>query len=83
MVDFLALELLEPVQAEIFHGEAGHYGPVGHRGAQPAVEFMVNAPRFRVRDIPGEIGDDVRLSLAERFVGIGFLRLAPARMPAQ
>jgi hypothetical protein len=54
-----------------------------HRGAQPAVEFMVNAPRFRVRDIPGEIGDDVRLSLAERFVGIGFLRLAPARMPAQ
>jgi len=45
-----------------------------HRGAQTAVEFMVNAPRFRVRDIPGEIGDDIRLSLAERFVGIGFLR---------
>jgi bifunctional lysine-specific demethylase and histidyl-hydroxylase MINA len=54
-----------------------------HRGAQPAIEFMVNAPRFRVRDIPGEIGDDVRLSLAERFVEIGFLRPAPARMPAQ
>jgi hypothetical protein len=53
-----------------------------HRGAQPAVEFMVNAPRFRVRDIPGEIGDDVRISLAERFVGIGFLRRVPARTPA-
>jgi bifunctional lysine-specific demethylase and histidyl-hydroxylase MINA len=54
-----------------------------HRGAQPAVEFMVNAPRFRVRDIPGEIGDDVRVSLAERFVAIGFLRPVPARPPAQ
>lgn len=48
-----------------------------HRGAQPAVEFIVNMPRFRVREIPGDIGDDVRLSLAERFVAIGFLRPAP------
>jgi bifunctional lysine-specific demethylase and histidyl-hydroxylase MINA len=51
-----------------------------HRGAQPAVEFMVNAPRFRVRDIPGEIGDDIRLSLAERLVSIGLLRPATARL---
>ena len=48
-----------------------------HRGAQPAIEFIVNAGRFRVRDIPGEIGNDVRLSLAERFVQIGFLQLLP------
>jgi bifunctional lysine-specific demethylase and histidyl-hydroxylase MINA len=48
-----------------------------HRGVQPSVEFMVNAQRFRVRDIPGDIGDDIRLSLASRFVQIGFLRLAP------
>jgi bifunctional lysine-specific demethylase and histidyl-hydroxylase MINA len=48
-----------------------------HRGVQPSVEFMVNAQRFRVRDVPGDIGDDIRLSLAARFVGIGFLRLAP------
>jgi hypothetical protein len=47
-----------------------------HRGVQPSVEFMVNAERFRVRDIPGDIGDDIRLSLAGRFVEIGFLRLA-------
>jgi bifunctional lysine-specific demethylase and histidyl-hydroxylase MINA len=50
-----------------------------HRGAQSAVEFMVNMPRFRVRDIPGEIGDDIRLSLAERLVAIGLLRPAAAR----
>jgi cupin superfamily protein len=54
-----------------------------HRGAQPAVEFMVNAPRFRVRDIPGEIGDDIRLSLAERLVAIGYLRPAEALGPSR
>jgi hypothetical protein len=48
-----------------------------HRGAQVCVEYIVNAERFRVRDIPGEVGDDVRLSLAARFVEIGFLRPAP------
>ena len=52
-----------------------------HRGAQQAVEFIVNAPRFRVREIPGEIGDDVRLSLAGRFVQIGFLKPAPSNAP--
>lgn len=46
-----------------------------HRGAQACVEYIVNAQRFRVRDIPGEVGDDIRLSLATRFVEIGFLRL--------
>jgi hypothetical protein len=50
-----------------------------HRGAQLAVEFMVNAPRFRVRDIPGEISDDIRLSLAERLVAVGLLRTPAAR----
>jgi len=29
-----------------------------------------------VREIPGEVGDDIRLSLAERFVQIGLLALA-------
>jgi hypothetical protein len=47
-----------------------------HRGAQPCIEFMVNTPRFRVRDIPGEVSDEVRLSLAGRFVQIGFLQPA-------
>ena len=50
-----------------------------HRGAQSCVEFIVNAQRFRVRDIPGEVGDDIRLSLATRFVEVGFLRLADSR----
>jgi len=47
-----------------------------HRGAQQGLEHIVNTPRFRVRDIPGDIGDDIRLSLARRFLEIGYLRLA-------
>jgi bifunctional lysine-specific demethylase and histidyl-hydroxylase MINA len=53
-----------------------------HRGAQPCIEYMVNTARFRVRDIPGEVGDDIRLSLAGRFLEIGFLKLAPAGLRA-
>lgn len=47
-----------------------------HRGAQESVVYMVNTPRFRVRDIPGGVGDDVRLSLATHFLEVGFLELA-------
>jgi len=56
--------------------------PGGHiyvrRGAQQTLEHIVNTPRFRVRDIPGEVGDDIRISLVQRFIEIGYLELAPA-----
>jgi len=45
-----------------------------HRGAEPGILYMVNTPRFRVRDVPGGIADDVRLSLAVKLVEIGFLK---------
>jgi hypothetical protein len=44
-----------------------------HRGAEPSLLYMVNTPKFRVRDIPGDVADEVRLSLAARLVEIGFL----------
>ena len=47
-----------------------------HRGAQEAVVFIADTQRFRVRDLPGPIGDDVRLALAARFVEVGFLEVA-------
>ena len=47
-----------------------------HRGAEPALLYMVNTPRFRVRDVPGELDDEVRLQLAAQLVKIGFLRPA-------
>ena len=47
-----------------------------HRGTQQCVEFIVNTPRFRVRDIPGNVGDDIRVSLAQQFLSSGFLERA-------
>jgi hypothetical protein len=49
-----------------------------HRGAEAAVIHMLNQPRFRIRDLPGDLSDDVRLSLAVRFVEVGILRSADA-----
>ena len=47
-----------------------------HRGVEPGLLYMVNTPRFRVRDVPGGLDDEVRLSLATRLVEIGFLKPA-------
>ena len=46
-----------------------------HPGATDSIVYIVNTPTFRVRDIAGEIDDDVRLSLATKLLAIGFLRL--------
>lgn len=48
-----------------------------HRGAQDAVLFVADTPRFRVRDLPG-LADDVRLALCTRFLEVGFLKPAAA-----
>lgn len=52
-----------------------------HRGAQEAVLFISETPSFRVRDLPGGIGDEVRLALAARFVEVGFLEVVGAGLP--
>ncbi|HET6969955.1 MAG TPA: cupin domain-containing protein [Phenylobacterium sp.] len=46
-----------------------------HRGATTPVLYVVDTPRFRVRDIEGDVADEVRLALAERFVQVGFLEV--------
>ena len=46
-----------------------------HRGAEAAVLYLVNNAQLRVRDIPGDIDDAVRLSLATRFCEVGLLEL--------
>jgi bifunctional lysine-specific demethylase and histidyl-hydroxylase MINA len=47
-----------------------------HLGAQQSVVYMVNTSSFAIRDIPGDIDDDVRLSLAIKFLEVGFLVVA-------
>lgn len=43
-----------------------------HRGAQEALLYMVNTPKFTVGHVPG-VGDEVRLSLATSLTEINFL----------
>lgn len=53
-----------------------------HRGAQDAVLHIARTETFRVRDLPGDIADEVRLALVARFLDVGFLEVAPADAPA-
>jgi bifunctional lysine-specific demethylase and histidyl-hydroxylase MINA len=45
-----------------------------HRGAEAGVRFIATTPEFRVRDVPGDFGDDVRFALVGRFLDAGFLQ---------
>lgn len=47
-----------------------------HPGAGESLEFIIATPEFRVGDIPGEIGDDVRVALVNRLLSSGFLEPA-------
>ena len=47
-----------------------------HRGVEESVTFVAETPEFRVRDIPGMVGDDVRIALVGRFISAGFLVVA-------
>ena len=46
-----------------------------HKGAEPSVRFIASTVEFKIGDIPGDIGDDVRLALADRFLDCGFLQV--------
>ena len=48
-----------------------------HSGAADSLLYMADTLKFRVRDIPGGIDDEVRLSLANSLVGLGYLRVSP------
>jgi hypothetical protein len=46
-----------------------------HAGVTDALAFVAGTPEFRVHDIPGAMGHDVRLALVEKFVTTGFLQV--------
>jgi hypothetical protein len=47
-----------------------------HPGVEESVRFITDTPQFRVRELPGAIGDDIRIALVEKFLSSGFLELA-------
>jgi hypothetical protein len=48
-----------------------------HRGAQDAVLHIAQVDGLRIRDLPGDITDEVRVALAARLVDVGFLEPDP------
>ncbi len=48
-----------------------------HRGVEESVSFIAAKPDFRVREVPGDFGDDVRFALVAKFLDSGFLEVAP------
>ena len=44
-----------------------------HRGAEQSVLFIARTPEFRIKDVPGDIDDDVRIALVGKLVEAGFL----------
>lgn len=46
-----------------------------HLGAHPALNYMLEEDEYRVSDIPGEIGDDIRIALTEKLMESGLLEI--------
>jgi hypothetical protein len=44
-----------------------------HKGAEECVRFIAATPMFRIRDVPGAVGDEIRFALIEKFLSTGFL----------
>ncbi len=49
-----------------------------HRGAEESLLFIANTPEFQLRDIPGDLPEDVRVAMADKFVSCGFLEVIEA-----
>ena len=46
-----------------------------HAGAEQSLKFILETPEFRVADVPGDIGNDVRIALVQRLLASGLLQL--------
>lgn len=47
-----------------------------HAGVEPELRFIASTDSFRVADIPGSAGEDVKIALVKRLIETGFLEIA-------
>jgi len=71
----LAISYLRPSFASIDFSQPGGQIPI-HRGVEPELRFITSTDSFRVADIPGASGDDVKIALVTRMIDSGFLDVA-------
>ena len=71
----LAIAHLRPSFASLdFSLPGGHIAV--HPGVAAELEFIASTDTFRIADIPGAAGDDVKIALVKRFIESGFLEVA-------
>ena len=71
----LAISYLRPSFASLDFSQPGAQIPI-HRGVEPELQFITSNKAFRIRDIPGAAGDDVKIALVTKMIDTGFLEIA-------
>jgi len=71
----LAISHLRPSFASLDFSLPGRHIAV-HPGVAPELEFIASTDTFRVADIPGAAGEDVKIALVMRLIESGFLEVA-------
>jgi hypothetical protein len=72
----LAVSHLRPSFSSLDFSYPGGHIPV-HRGVEPELRYISSTPSFRVAEIPGAAGEDVKIALVTRLIQSGFLEIAP------
>ena len=71
----LAISYLRPSFLSMDFSQPGMQIPI-HRGVEPELKFITSNQSFRIGDIPGEAGEDVKIALVTRMIDTGFLEVA-------
>ena len=72
----LAISYLRPSFSSLDFSHPGGHLAV-HQGVERELQFIASTDVFRVADVPGASGDEVKLALVKRLVESGFLEIAP------
>jgi hypothetical protein len=71
----LAISYLRPSFGALDFSLPGGHIPV-HPGVEPELQFIASTESFRVADMPGAAGEDVKIALIKRLIDSGFLEIA-------
>jgi ribosomal protein L16 Arg81 hydroxylase len=71
----LAISYLRPSFGSLDFSQPGGHIAV-HRGVEPELQFIASTDSFRVADLPGPAGEDVKIALVTRLIESGFLEVA-------
>lgn len=70
----LAISYLRRSAGSLDFSQPGEHIAI-HAGVEPELRYIAKTPGFRVSDLPGAAGDDVKVALVSRLVQSGFLEV--------